>query len=227
MEKYIVFEDKDILILNKPFGMLSQKDKKETDEDLYTLAEKYILKKDKNAKVGLINRLDRVVGGLVLFGKNEKINKCLTEKMKEGGFSKYYLAIVCGSAKESDIIINWIMKNQRLNISKIVNKNSSGSKEAKLTYKKIAEKEIDLEILSLIEIKLFTGRHHQIRVQMANAGLPLYKDTKYNPKYLRKRGIGEIGLFANKLEFIHPITNENIKVEIMPKNENIFKEFLQ
>lgn len=226
MKEYIVFEDKDILILNKPFGMLTQKDKKQKEEDLYTLATEYILKKQNNTKVGLINRLDRVVGGLVLIGKNENVNKILTTKMKEGKFSKRYLAIVCGSAKEKDSLNDWIMKNQRLNISKIVNKNSPGSKEAKLNYKKLKEKEINGEIFSLIEIELLTGRHHQIRVQLSNAGLPIYQDSKYNPKFIRKRGLGEIGLFANKLEFKHPITNKNIKVESLPNEKSIFGKIL-
>lgn len=227
MKKYIVFEDEDILILNKPFGMLSQKDKKELDEDLYTLAREYILQQNINAKIGLINRLDRAVGGLLLIGKNEKINKYLTDEMRNRNFSKYYLAVVYGSAKQNDSLTDWIMKNQRLNLSKIVHKNSPGSKEAKLNYKKLSEKNINGEIFSLLEIELLTGRHHQIRVQLANAELPIYQDTKYNKKYFRKKGLGQIGLFANKVEFYKPMNNKKIKVEILPQKETIFNEFLQ
>lgn len=226
MKEYIVFEDKDLLILNKPFGMLSQKDKMENDKDLFTLATDYILKQNKNAKIGLINRLDRVVGGLVIIGKNELANKILTENMKNKKFCKYYLAIVCGEANEQDILINWLIKNQRQNISKVVNKNTQGSKEAILNYKKIKQLEIENQQLSLIEVELVTGRHHQIRVQLANANLPIYNDTKYNQEYLRKKGIGEIGLFAYKIKFNHPINNNEIIFDIYPTSSEIFKKFL-
>lgn len=221
----VVFEDKDIIIINKPFGVLSQSDGKNKDEDLYTLVKSYLLKKGEKGNIGIINRLDRVVSGLIIFGKNNITNKILSENIKNHNFEKRYLAIVCGSAKEEDNLTDWIMKNQRLNISKIVNKNSYGGKEAKLSYKKVKEIETEEGILSLIDIKLYTGRHHQIRVQMANASLPLFGDTKYNKDFKNKRCEGSIGLFSYKIGFKHPKNNKYMEFEVYPKSEKMFCKF--
>lgn len=221
MLKNIIFEDYDIIVVNKPFGMLSCQDKRRIDKDLYT-----IIKEDKNCKdLAIINRLDRGVGGIVVFSKNTETTNKLTEYMKDHKFEKGYLAIVCGLSKEEDTLIDWLMKNQRLNISKIVNKNSSGAKEARLSYKKISQIEIDEKIYSLIDISLETGRHHQIRAQMSNANLPLYNDTKYNKNIKRKLGNGHIGLFCYKMAFNHPRTNKYLEFIIYPKDEEMFRNF--
>ena len=221
MLKDIIFEDDYIIVVKKPFGMLSCEDKKGIDKDLYSI----IKEKINCENLAIINRLDRGVGGLVIFSKNIKATTTLTEYMKNHSFEKRYLAIVCGIAKDEDILIDYIMKNQRQNISKIVNKNSTGAKEARLSYKKIAQIEINEKIYSLVDIDLQTGRHHQIRVQMANANLPLYNDTKYNKNIRRKMGNSNIGLFCYKMDFNHPITNEYLKFIISAKNEEMFKNF--
>ena len=221
MLKNIIFEDYDIIVVNKPFGMLSCQDKKGIDKDLYN-----IIKEEKNCKdLAIINRLDRGVGGIVVFSKNIEATNKLTEYMKNHRFEKRYLAIVCGVAKKEDTLIDWLMKNQRLNMSKIVNKNSSGAKEARLSYKKISQIEIDEKIYSLIDINLETGRHHQIRAQMSNANLPLYNDTKYNKNIKRKLGNGHIGLFCYKMAFNHPKTNEYLEFIVYPKDEEMFRNF--
>lgn len=221
MLKNIIFEDYDIIVVNKPFGMLSCQDKKGIDKDLYN-----IIKEEKNCKdLAIINRLDRGVGGIVVFSKNNKTTNKLTEYMKNHRFEKRYLAIVCGLSKEEDTLIDWIMKNQRLNMSKIVNKNSSGAKEARLSYKKVSQIEIDEKIYSLIDINLETGRHHQIRAQMSNANLPLYNDIKYNKNIKRRLGNGHIGLFCYKMAFNHPRTNKHLEFITYPKNEEMFKKF--
>ena len=221
MLKNIIFEDYDIIVVNKPFGMLSCQDKKGIDKDLYN-----IIKEEKNCKdLAIINRLDRGVGGIVVFSKNIETTNKLTEYMKNHRFEKRYLAIVCGVAKKEDTLIDWLMKNQRLNMSKIVNKNSSGAKEARLSYKKISQIEIDEKIYSLIDINLETGRHHQIRAQMSNANLPLYNDTKYNKNIKRKLGNGHIGLFCYKMAFNHPKTNEYLEFIVYPKDEEMFRNF--
>ena len=221
MLKDIIFEDDYIIVIKKPFGMLSCEDKKGIDKDLYSI----IKEKINCENLAIINRLDRGVGGLVIFSKNIKATTTLTEYMKNHSFEKRYLAIVCGIAKDEDILIDYIMKNQRQNISKIVNKNSTGAKEARLSYKKIAQIEINEKIYSLVDIELQTGRHHQIRVQMANANLPLYNDTKYNKNIRRKMGNSNIGLFCHKMAFNHPITNEHLEFIISAKNEEMFKNF--
>ncbi|WP_317367916.1 RluA family pseudouridine synthase [uncultured Tyzzerella sp.] len=217
----VIFEDSNIIVVNKPFGMLSCQDKKGIDKDLYSTVKEKTNSKD----LAIINRLDRGVGGIVVFSKNNTSTTVLTEYMKNHSFKKGYLAVVCGKAKDEDIIVDFIMKNQRQNISKIVNKNSSGAKEARLSYKKVAQIDIDSNVYSLVDINLETGRHHQIRVQMANANLPLYNDTKYNKNIKRKIGNGNIGLFCYKMGLKHPITNEYLEFIVLPKNEEIFKNF--
>lgn len=221
-ENLIIFEDNNIIVCNKPFGMLSCEDKKRIDTNLFNF-----IKTEKSLKnLAIINRLDRGVGGLVIFSKNNKYTSILTEYMKNHSFSKNYLAIVCGEAKDKDYLEDYLMKNQRLNISKIVNKNSSGAKKCILSYKKLSQIQIDNNTYSLIDVSLQTGRHHQIRAQLSNANLPLYNDIKYNKNIKRKIGNGHLGLFCYKMGFNEPITNEYLNFVIYPKNEEIFEKFL-
>lgn len=216
----IIFEDENILIVNKPFGTLCCPDKK-GEQNLQTFFK--TLKNNQNIEV--INRLDRAVGGIVVFTKTKNATAFLTDQIKNNKIKKTYLAIVCGKSKEEDNLTHWLMKNQRLNISKIVNKNSPGSKEAKLTYKKIKTININNKDYSLLSINLQTGRHHQIRAQMSHVGLPLYNDTKYNKNIKRKEGNGHIGLFCSQMEFINPSTNNEIKFTLSPTNEQMFSNF--
>lgn len=220
----ILFEDRDIIVVKKPFGVPSQADKS-GDLDLYTAVKNYIEEKGfKSDTVGIIHRLDRPVSGIMVFGKNKKSSAELSSQLQSGNFNKEYLAVVCGKAVGESRLVDWIFKNQRLNISKIVNKNSPSSKEAVLEYKVIKNIEINSEELSLVKIKLFTGRHHQIRVQMANAGYPLWGDTKYNKNILRKKSYKNIGLCAYKLEFNHPSNNKRMEFAIDEAEEpfNLF-----
>lgn len=219
---FTIFEDENIFIAKKPFGMLSCKDKKGIDEDLYSI----IREKTGCKNLAIINRLDRSVGGIIVFSKNDKFTTILTENIKNNNFEKRYLAIVCGSAKKEDKLINFLMKNQRKNMSKVVNKNSSNAKKAILFYKKVSQIKIDNQVYSLLDINLETGRHHQIRVQMANVNLPLYNDTKYNKSFKRKIGNGNIGLFCYKIAFTYPITNKYLEFSISFENEEIFKNFV-
>lgn len=216
----IVFEDENILVVNKPFGTLCCPDKK-GNENLQT----FFKTTKNNQNIEVINRLDRGVGGIVILTKTKNATAFLTEQMKNNKVKKTYLAIVCGKSKEKDTLTHWLMKNQRLNISKIVNKNSLGAKEAKLTYQKIKTININNKDYTLVSINLQTGRHHQIRAQMAQVGLPLYNDTKYNKNIKRKEGNGQIGLFCSQMEFLSPSTNKEIKFTLYPKNEEMFNNF--
>ncbi len=218
--KNIIFEDDDILLVNKPFGMLSQPDKKNMEEDLYSIVSKYL----KNDNIGLINRLDRGVGGLVLFSKNTLSSKALTLDMKNHNIEKTYLSVVSGSPKEEDYLIDWLFKNQRLNISKVVCKNSPGSKEARLKYYNLNSKQIKDKIYTLLKIELETGRHHQIRAQLANQNLFIYGDKKYSNN--KEKSQGYIALFAYKLKFKHPRTQKDLCFKALPfDTNNIFLQF--
>ena len=217
----IIYEDKNIIVCNKPFGMLSCKDKKAIDLDLFT-----IIKDTKNINnLSIINRLDRGVGGLIIFSKNNKYTSILTEYMKNHTFTKNYLAVTYNKAKDSDYLENYLMKNQRLNISKIVNKNSPNAKKAILSYKKLDEIQLQDKTYSLLDIDLKTGRHHQIRTQLSNANLPLYNDIKYNKNLKRKIENNNLGLFCYKMSFLEPFTNKLLSFVVYPKDEKIFKQF--
>ncbi len=204
MDLNIVFENKNIIVINKEIGDLSQEDKNGESSVISKVKEKY-----KDAE--LINRLDRGVGGLLLIGKNKKVVALLSEMQKNREITKKYISIVCGEALESARLENYLQKNQRLNMSKVVQKNSL-SKLAILEYKKLEQKTEDGKLYSKIEVELLTGRHHQIRVQMSNVNLGLYGDSKYN-KQQRFRPTENIGLFAYYLKFIEPITKEEIELE--------------
>ncbi len=216
MNLNIVFENKNIIVINKEIGELTQEDKNGESSVITQVKLKY-----KDAE--LINRLDRGVGGLVLIGKNKKTIALLSEMQKNREITKKYISIVCGKALDNARLENYLQKNQRLNMSKVVQKNSL-SKLAILEYKKMDEKVLNEKTYSKIEVELFTGRHHQIRVQMANVKLGLFGDSKYN-KQERFRPTDNIGLFAYYLEFTDPITFEEIVVEVKPPEVQPFTMF--
>lgn len=198
-----VYEDKYILIANKDAGIPSQSDNSE-DKSLLAMAEEHT-----GCKLYIMTRLDRPVKGLTLFAKDKGTADKLTKMIQNHQITKIYHAVVCGNVENEGHIENYIMKNARLNVSKIVNKGNVGAKTAILDYKLIEKK----NNLSKVEIDLKTGRHHQIRVQFAGMGAPLYGDVKYNPEFKHKRGVTP-ALCACRLVFNHPITNEEINVEI-------------
>ena len=209
MKKFIVFEDDYIVILEKPFGILSQNDSKNFDSLEFLLKQQY-------REIFIINRLDRQVGGLIIFAKNKLVTKILFKQFQEKKILKKYFAVVCGQAKEEEDLVNWIMKNQKLNFSKIVNKNSPYSKRAELTYKTIDIKLDKEKYFSLVKIILKTGRHHQIRAQMAYNNLPLWGDSKYNKQFVFKRNLGYISLWSAELSFLHPINNKKLIIKSNP-----------
>jgi len=188
----ILYEDEEMIVCVKPCGVPSQPDKS-GDADMTR-----ILHDICGSEIYVVHRLDRTVGGVTVYAKNSKAAAKLSEEFAQMPH-KEYLAVVCGIAKEGKELVNWLLKNGKTNMSKTVNKNSPNAKEAKLSYEPVAFSEKGGIPLTLVRIKLFTGRHHQIRVQMANAGLPLYADTKYNPLFIRKRVSENIGLWSYRL----------------------------
>ena len=191
----IVYEDKNILIVEKPFGIPSQKDYT-NDKDMSSIVSDYL----KISSIQLIHRLDRPVGGLMVFGKNNETVSKLCNDIRNKKIEKFYLAVVSGNIDNKGILENYIFKNQRTNMSKIVNKNSPSCKFASLEFKKLQSvKTNDYGILNLILIKLDTGRHHQIRVQFSNIGNPIWGDKKYNDDFKRKNKNTNIALWAYKI----------------------------
>lgn len=199
----ILFEDKYILIAYKEAGQPSQPDQ----SGVKSLSDE--AKEHTENEVYILTRLDRPVKGLVLFAKDKNTAHKLTEMVQEHTITKVYHALVCGNVEDRGHIESYIMKNSRLNISKVVNKGTAGSKIAILDYKLIEKR----DNVNKVEINLKTGRHHQIRVQFASINAPLWGDVKYNKQFKHKRDVTP-ALCACKLEFKHPVTDEFVSVEI-------------
>ncbi len=198
----ILYEDDYLIVAFKEAKISSQKDKTNS-ESLEQMLEKKL-----NTKLHIITRLDKTVMGLSLFAKNKEIANKLTKMLTEDKIKKTYHAIIDGLIPEENKIESYILKDSRLNLSKIVNKGNVGAKYALLYYK-------TLEVYknyTKVEIDLKTGRHHQIRVQFASISNGLYGDTKYNKNFKHKKNVYP-ALCACKLEFNHPITNKKLSIK--------------
>lgn len=209
----ILYEDNHIIVVVKPPNIPSQGDKTE-DEDMLTIIKGYIKEKYNkpgNVYLGLVHRLDRPVGGVMVFAKTSKAAARLSEQVRNKVFKKEYLVIVDGKPKEiKGTLENYLLKNEKTNTSKVVKEETKNSKYAKLDYETLKYNE---EInLSLLKILLHTGRHHQIRVQLADFGHSICGDQKYGT-----RGRGkQISLWAYKLTIEHPITKEKMTFKGLP-----------
>lgn len=209
----ILFEDEYILAAVKSQGMPSQADKT-GDSNLLSELEAYT-----KQPLGLLHRLDRPVGGVMLFAKTKAAEAILAKALQEGRLKKCYLTVLCGRLPaEQGTLEDYLLKNARTNLSEVVSKDRKGAKRAVLHYKRIAEQETDIGWLTLAEIKLETGRHHQIRVQTSHAGFPIWGDKKYH-KSFPKRGKTDIALWSYKLEGQHPKTEELFSFVAKPEKE--------
>lgn len=210
----ILYEDNHIIVVEKPPNVPSQADKT-TDEDMLTIIKRYIKEKYNkpgNVYLGLVHRLDRPVGGVMVFAKTSKAASRLSEQVRNKTFKKEYLAIVDGKLDvKSGILEDYLVKNEKNNSSKVTNKETKNAKYAKLDYELLKyNKEINLSVLRIL---LHTGRHHQIRVQLANMGHSICGDQKYGT-----RGRGkQISLWAYKLTIEHPITKESMTFIDVPE----------
>lgn len=230
MDFNILFEDQHIIVIEKPPKVPCQSDKT-NDMDLLSYIKQYLIKqgaKVNNPYVGLIHRLDRPVGGVMVFAKTKFANTKLSEAIRKREIEKEYLAVVCGKVEEKKgVFKDYLVKHKTINMSKVVEKDSNGAKEAILQYEKLAEIEDEANgILSLVKIKLITGRHHQIRVQFSNRGLPLWGDNKYNKQFVKNREWTQIALWSNYLKFNHPKTQKQLEFKLMPNNQFPFTLFL-
>ena len=210
----ILYEDNHIIVVEKPFNVLSQSDNTK-DEDMLTIIKGYIKEKYNkpgNVYLGLVHRLDRPVGGVMVFARTSKAASRLSEEVKNKSIHKYYLAVVHGKTTKGTLI-DKISKDEKTNNSYIDDDNG---KESVLSYKTLYyDKGNDL---SLIEIDLKTGRHHQIRLQMSNIDHPLYGDQRYG-----KNEKDQIALYAYKLCFIHPVTKEELCFKKLPEKKGVWK----
>ena len=220
MNLNILYEDNHIIVVQKIPNIPSQGDKT-GDVDMLTIIKDYIKEKYNkpgNVYLGLIHRLDRPVGGVMVFAKTSKAAARLSEQVRNKELKKEYLVVADGNfEKKTGYLENYLLKNERKNISKVVEEGTKNSKLASLDYEVIKYSE---EInLSVVKINLHTGRHHQIRVQLSNIGHSIYGDQKYGT-----RGHGkQIALWAYKLTFNHPITKEELSFECLPEKNGTWK----
>lgn len=219
----VVYEDNHIIAVNKRPGDIVQGDKT-GDKPLSEVVKSYIkvrYKKPGNVFLGVVHRLDRPTSGIVVFARTSKALTRLNESFKKQEVDKYYWAVVEGSPeKESGKLSHWLLKNQKQNKSYPVAQKTHGAKEAILEYNlhKL------LDNYALLEVKLFTGRHHQIRVQMADTGHPIKGDLKYGAK--RSNKDGSIHLHARKLILTHPVTKEELELIAEPPNDPVWNSCL-
>ena len=223
MEKLeILYEDNHIIVVEKKPNIPSQGDKSGSI-DMLTMVKEYIKEKYNkpgNVYVGLVHRLDRPVGGVMVFAKTSKAASRLSNQIREKTVKKTYLAVVDGKFEkenEKGILEDYLYKDERNNISKVVKKEKKGAKYTKLDYEVLGYKE-DKD-LSLVKVNLHTGRHHQIRLQMANSGHSIFGDQKYGTRGKLK----QIALWAYKLEIEHPTTKERMVFEKYPGANGTWK----
>ena len=216
----ILYEDKDIIVVVKPPGMPSQSDRSSTLDMVSYLKNYYGKSGNRTQYVAVVHRLDRPVGGVMVYAKSPEAAKRLSAQIKNRDISKYYKAVLTGQLKAPDgCLENYLKKNVKQNLSEITNADDPQAKIAKLNYHVDAKTEHEGKCYSLVDIELLTGRHHQIRVQMAGAGAGIYGDTKYNPEFKSVKGWFPIGLFSYKLSFEHPINKKRMTFEEMPQGE--------
>lgn len=221
MEKLnVLYEDNHVIVVEKPVNIPSQGDKT-GDVDMLSIVKHYLKEKyQKPGEVylGLIHRLDRPVGGVMVFAKTSKAAARLSEQVRTKQFEKQYLVVVDGKMEpERGILEDYLLKNERNNISKVVKEGTKNAKLASLDYEVLKYAE-DIQ-LSVVKVNLHTGRHHQIRVQFASRGHSLYADQKYGT-----RGRGkQIALWAYKLSFYHPITKQKLTFQVLPKMVGTWK----
>lgn len=213
----ILYEDNHLLVVEKPINMPVQADNTK-DQDLLTVLKKYLknkYNKPNNVYLGLIHRLDRPVGGVMVFAKTSKAASRLSEQIRDHKFIKVYYAVVEGNIDLKGRFVDKLLKDNETNMVSI---NEDG-KEAILDYEKINK----IDNLSLMQIKLVTGRSHQIRVQFSSRNYPLYGDQRYNKNAKVKE---QIALYASSISFIHPVTKELLTFSLPIPNRYPFSIFI-
>jgi 23S rRNA pseudouridine1911/1915/1917 synthase len=218
----IVYEDNHILAVCKQPGDISQGDRT-GDEALPDQIKSYIKKRDDkpgNVYLGVVHRLDRPVSGIILFAKTSKALDRLNKLFRERTVQKTYLAITSKRPSNPDgVLEHYLVKDPKRNTSRICSKTTSGAKQAKLSYRLIQS----LNAGNLIEVKPYTGRPHQIRVQLASMGCPIIGDLRYGAK--KPNNDASICLHAYKLEFIHPVRKEPLTLRADIPENNIWRPF--
>ena len=213
----ILFEDEQIMVVKKDAGIPVQAGKLRM-MDLQGLIKNELYKRNRKGGepyLGLIHRLDQPVEGVMVFAKTPFAAGSLSEQVTDGRMKKHYLALLCGKPETNEgTLVDYLVKDGRTNTSSVAKAGEKDAKRSELNYKVLKCS----EETTLVEVELITGRHHQIRVQMANAGWPLYGDTKYNPAFQETKEHVQTALCAYQLSFAHPKSKKVMEFSIEPDN---------
>ncbi len=224
MKPNILYEDNSVIVCIKQPGVPVQSDLT-GDKDLQSaLVDHYKKKGIEEPYIGLIHRLDRPVGGIMVFGKTASAVNHLSKQMQKRTIRKTYLAVVDGTPQDQTLT-HFVKKKFKGNVSSVVDESVPKAKKAIMHIKRVSTSMIEDRMYSLLSIKLETGRHHQIRVQLAHIGCPIWGDTKYNKMFMEKKGWYNMALFAHEITFINPENNRHMTFET-PVSEYPFDQFL-
>lgn len=217
----VIYEDNHIIIVSKASGEIVQGDKT-GDEPLSETVKQYIKEKYQkpgNVFLGVVHRLDRPVSGLVMFAKTSKALSRLCNMFRDGDIHKTYWALTKNRpAREEGTITSWLVRNEQQNKTYSYDHEVRNSKKAILKYKVIGQ----TDNYNLIEVNLLTGRHHQIRCQLASIGCPIKGDLKYGAS--RSNPDGSISLLSHRVQFIHPVSKESIDIVAPIPDDNLWRD---
>lgn len=218
----ILYEDNHIIVVLKPQNVASCPDESK-DDNLLDMVKRYVKEvynKPGNVYIGLVHRLDRPTGGVMVYAKTSKAAARLSDGLQHGDFEKKYLTVLCGTFEtERGTLTDYLKKNTVNNMVYICTQGDEGARPASLDYKVLETK----DKYTLAEVKLHTGRSHQIRVQMAGAAHPVFGDMRYGGPSAQK---GKLALWAYSLSFTHPVLKERMRfVALPPEEESPWKNF--
>ena len=211
----VIYEDNHLLVVIKPQNIPCQEDESK-DLDLLNMCKQYLKEKYNkpgNVYCGLVHRLDRPTGGVMVFAKTSKAASRLSEAMRNDEFEKKYLAVTVGKpALNNDYLVHYLKKDEVENKVSIVPQTTEGAKKAELKYNVLASN----DKLALLEVEIFTGRSHQIRVQLASLGNSIFGDVKYKGDIAKG---WNMALWAYKLNFKHPVSGKVLNFTVFPPEE--------
>lgn len=217
----VLYEDNHIIVVNKESGEIVQGDKT-GDTPLSDIVKEYIKQKYQkpgNVFLGVVHRLDRPVSGLVVFARTSKALARMNEMFRTGDVHKTYWAIVQNSPEDtSATLTHWLVRNERQNKSYAYSHEVAQAKKAILSYRQIAQG----QRYTLLEVTLLTGRHHQIRCQLAAMGCPIKGDLKYGAR--RSNPDGSISLMSRRVEFVHPVSKQTIRIEAPIPHDSLWQQ---
>lgn len=216
----VLYEDNHFLIVNKPAGVLVQKDKSGSEDNLEEMAKAYLkhkYNKEGNVYLGIPHRIDRPTSGVIIFCKTSKALERINEMFQRREISKTYWAIVKGCPERQHAnLVHYLKRNEKQNKTYAYEKETTGAQRAELNYSVLSTS----NNYSLLEVDIITGRHHQIRAQLSHIGFPIKGDLKYG--FDRSNKDGSISLHAREVSFIHPVTKEKIVAKASVKNDTLW-----